>query len=158
MSMSTALAISGMHAEQGRHLNPSLDDIEALEKKLLPLEQIDCPLIHKFAPGVYLREIFMPKGSFIIGQQHKTEHFNIVLSGRAMVLIEGHLQEIKGPCTFVSHAGVRKMLHILEDMRWATVHPTDEKELDKLDELLIVKSGAYLEYHNDMKRLMEGGS
>ena len=118
--------------------------IERLEGRLLSLPQVPMPLTHRFAPGVYLREIFMPAGTFVIGHEHKTEHFNVVLSGRARVLIEGAVVEIKGPAVFVSKPGVRKVLMILEDMRWATVHPTTETDLARLESELIIKSPLYL--------------
>jgi hypothetical protein len=61
-----------------------------LEGRLLEESQVDVPLVHRFAPGVYLREVAMrvPVGEkflFVIGHKHKTEHFNIVLSGRVRV-------------------------------------------------------------------------
>jgi hypothetical protein len=37
----------------------------------------------------------------------------------------------------VSKAGVQKVLYILTDMTWQTVHVTDETDLEKLEELLI---------------------
>lgn len=123
--------------------------VDSLEKAILGHPAVDvagrdtCPLIHRFAPGVYLREIFMPKGQFIIGQRHNTEHFNIVLKGRARVKMDDGVIEIVAPCTFVSKPGVRKVLYILEDMVWQTIHPTDETNLDKLQELLIEKTEAF---------------
>jgi len=47
---------------------------------------------------------------------------------------------------FVSGAGVRKILLILEDMTWATIHPTTERDLDRLADELIVKSDAFRDY------------
>jgi quercetin dioxygenase-like cupin family protein len=117
--------------------------LELLEGRLLTYPQVDVPLKHQFAPGVYVREVEMPKGSFVLGHEHRTEHFNIVLSGSALVLMEGKTQEIVAPCIFKSHAGVRKLLYIRETMRWATVHATDEKDLEKLDELLVLKSETF---------------
>ena len=99
--------------------------------------QIELPLSHQFAPGVYLRTIFMPKGTFVIGKKHKTEHFNIVLTGSANVLIEGELRGIKAPSIFVSPPGSKKVLNILEDMLWATVHPTDETDMDELEKMMV---------------------
>lgn len=120
--------------------------IQELEARLLKLEQADVPLVERFAPGVYLREVFMAKDTFVIGHEHKTRHFNIVLSGRASVLMDGKVCEIVGPCTFVSEPGVRKVLYIHEDMRWQTVHPTEETDPLLLEDALIVKSPAYLEH------------
>ena len=122
-------------------------EIESLEKACLGMDQVDCPLVHSFAPGVYLREITMPKGSFVIGHEHKTEHFNIVLSGSARVMLEdGVIHRIVAPYTFVSKPGVRKVLLIEEEMRWATVHPTHETDIERLEEELIVKSAEFLDH------------
>lgn len=99
------------------------------------LDQVEMPVLHDFSPGLYLRSIFMPAGTFVIGKTHKTEHFNIVLSGVANVMIDGHIERIEAPSVFKSGAGVKKVLYILEDMVWMTTHPTDETDLKKLEEI-----------------------
>ena len=133
--------------------NCSLDNINKLEAELLKLPQIDCPLHHSFAPHVYLREITMPEGAFIIGREHTTEHFNIILTGRASVLMDGVVHEIQAPCIIKSNAGVRKILYIHETMRWATVHPTDETNIEILEETLTVKTPAFRDH--EMRKQFE---
>lgn len=118
-------------------------DIEAVEAKLLEQPQVECPLDHWFAPGVYIRQVTMPKDSVVIGHQHKTAHFNIVTKGHASVYMDGELHDIKAPCTFVSNPGVRKILYMHEDTVWQTVHPTNETDLLKLEEELITKSEGF---------------
>jgi len=135
-------------------LNVPPERIEQVEAKLLPLPQVDCPLVHHFAPGVYMREVLMPRGTFVIGHQHKTKHFNIVLTGRAAVMMDGKLHHIIAPCIFVSEPGVRKVLYIFETMRWATTHPTDLTELKDLEDALITKSESFQAFE-DMKKLKE---
>lgn len=127
------------------------DTIEQVEAKLLTVPQVECPLRHMFAPNVYLREVTMPKGSVIIGHEHKTEHFNIVLKGSANVVVDGVSEYIEAPCIFVSKAGVRKVLTILEEMVWATVHPTDKTEMADLEEELIIKSESFLEHSKSLE-------
>jgi quercetin dioxygenase-like cupin family protein len=127
--------------------------IEEVERDLLGEQQVEMPLTHRFAPGVYLREIFMPAGTFVIGHEHRTEHFNVVLSGRASVLMNGEVTEIVAPHTFVSGPGVRKILYIHEDMRWQTVHPTDETDLENLEDQLIIKSTSYRLYQQEIAQL-----
>lgn len=122
---------------------PTLADIEQVEGRLLDFAQVDMPLTHRFAPGVYFREIRMPAGTFVIGHEHKTEHFNVILSGRADVLVDGQVVELRAPMVFVSKAGVRKMLYIREDMVWATIHPTTETNVEQLEAMLIQKSATY---------------
>jgi quercetin dioxygenase-like cupin family protein len=137
-------------AEQSRTL---ADDAEA--RLLGNVTPVECPLRHLFAPGVYVREVTMPEGAFVIGHAHKTEHFNFVLSGRARVLIEGEVREIAAGEVFVSKPGVRKMLYILETMRFATVHPTEETDLERLHEMHVIKSPAFLDYEAAIKQLTE---
>lgn len=134
---------------------PTLAEFEEAEARLLELPQVDCPLTHRFAPGIYLREILMPAGTFIIGAEHRTEHFNVVLSGRALVMINGEVKEITAPTTFVSKPGVRKTLLILEDMRWQTLHPTDETDLEKLEPLLVKRTTADLRHRQELAKLKQ---
>jgi hypothetical protein len=107
-------------------------------RELAKLKQVECPVKHMFAPGVYLREIFMPAGSIVIGKIHKTEHFNIIESGRCLIRHDdGEVETLQAPLTFVSKAGVQKILYIEEDTVWKTVHVTPETDLVKLEEILI---------------------
>lgn len=100
--------------------------------------QVECPLRHFFAPGVYLREIFMPAGSIVIGKVHKTEHFNILQKGRVSLFSAEKPREIiEGPATFISAPGIQKVLYIHEDTTWSTVHITEERDLEKLERALI---------------------
>jgi hypothetical protein len=96
-------------------------------------EQIEMPVEHEFAPGVYMRTIFMPVGTFVMGKSHKTEHFNVITTGRCRLMMDGEISEVVAPCKFVSKAGVKKILYILEDMTWTTIHATDETDLEKLE-------------------------
>lgn len=128
-------------------------DIERVEAELLQKPQIDFPLAHRFAPGVYVREILMYADTFVIGHAHRTEHFNIVLRGRALVSMDGQVEEIVGPCVFVSKPGVRKVLRILEEMVWITVHPTDETDMQRLEQLLIVKSDTFIDHKRELETL-----
>lgn len=130
-------------------------DIERREAELLKLPQVEVPLTHRFAPGVYMREVIMPTGALIIGHEHKTEHLNIISRGRALVMMDGDVSEVVGPCTLLSKPGVRKVLYIREEMQWATIHPTDETDLDKLAALLIVKSESYLQHLADADKLRQ---
>jgi hypothetical protein len=115
--------------------------IEGIEGAMLHLPQIECLLNHHFCEGVYLRELTMPAGSKIIGHEHKTKHFNIVLSGKADVSINGDIHRIEAPYLFISEPGVRKVLNIVEDMTWVTVHPTEHGEFSSdLESDLIIKS------------------
>ena len=49
-----------------------IDELEAVMLENFPI--IDCPLVHRFTEGLYVREIFMPAGSLITSKIHKTQH------------------------------------------------------------------------------------
>ena len=112
--------------------------LQEVQQDCLKMEQVEMPLLHDFSPGLYIRRIFMPKGTFVIGRTHKTEHFNIVISGAANVMMDGEISFIQAPAMFKSGPGVRKVLYILEDMIWATTHATEETDLEKLEEDLVL--------------------
>jgi hypothetical protein len=131
------------------------EKVEGIEGHLLNFPQTECPLVHRFAPGVYLREIHMPAGTFVIGHSHNTEHFNVITEGRALVMMDGVTEEVVAPAVFASGVGVRKVLYIQEDMTWITVHPTDETDLQKLEALLITKSETYLKHLEDLNQLKQ---
>jgi hypothetical protein len=114
------------------------EKITYLVQELKKVPQIDCPLKHYFAPGVYLREIFMPSGSVVIGKIHKTEHFNIIERGVCSIFHEdGEREVLQAPMTFVSKSGIQKVLYIHEDTIWKTIHVTAETDLVKLEDILI---------------------
>lgn len=116
------------------------DQIAVIVEHCKAMAQVECPVTHRFAPGVYLREIFMPADTVVIGKVHKTEHFNILMKGACLIVhANGLREELRAPCTFVSKPNVQKVLYITEDMVWQTVHVTDERDLVNLEAQLIAK-------------------
>ena len=119
------------------------DKISVLVKGIGELPQEECPLKHYFAPHVYIREIFMPAGLVVIGKIHKTEHFNIIQKGKVSIVSEDETKVLEGPCTFISAAGVQKVLYIHEDTIWSTVHVTENRDLESLEAELIEPDESY---------------
>jgi hypothetical protein len=117
---------------------PFKQKVHALARYMRDLEQTPLPVKHHFSPGLYMREIFMPAGTIVIGKIHKTEHFNILVSGACLIVHDDdHREELRAPMVFVSKPGVQKVLYITEDMTWMTTHVTHETDLKKLEALLI---------------------
>ena len=120
-------------------------DIQRLESALLDLPQADCPITHRFAPGIYIREVRMPADSYIVGHHHKTAHFNNMLSGRLTILNDdGTKTELVAPQSFIAPPG-RKIAYIHEDVIWQNVFATDERDVDTLDEMFLDKSESWQE-------------
>lgn len=132
-------------------------DIDEVEKKLLSMPQVDCPIKHHFGPGLYIREVLMPAGAIVIGHAHKKENMNIMLQGKMLLLeLDGNVKELTAPQTFVNGPG-RKVAYIIEDVIWQNVHATEETDLEKLEDMFIEKSPAWIEA-NDIAKLKESFS
>lgn len=115
----------------------NIDHSVSLIDECLKLPQVECPLNHYFCGGVYARQITMPANTFVIGKRHKTSHFNIILKGKAHVLIDGVVSIVEAPCILNSEENIRKILYIIEDMTWVTIHATQETDISKLENDLV---------------------
>jgi len=121
--------------------------IKGITEKFLEHPQVECPVTHNFAPEIYVREIFMPAGTVVIGHKHLTEHFNVILKGKCRVMIGDELKELTAPCTFVSGAGSQKIVNVLEDCIWQTIHsnPDNETDVDTLENRYVTKDATITE-------------
>ena len=114
------------------------EKVGKLVEHLRTVEQTDCPVEHHFSPGLYLREIFMPAGTVVVGRVHKTEHFNILVKGACYIVHDdGSREELRAPRVFVSKPGVQKVLYIIEDMIWMTTHVTDETDVALIEPTIV---------------------
>ena len=122
-----------------------------LEKELLKLPQIEAPVTHNFADGVYIRELFIPKDSLIIGKRHRYETCNIVLKGDLSIYMGQDIpvKRIKAPCIFNSKPGTKKMAYTHEDTIFVNVHPTKETDLEKIENEFIISEEEFI--------VLEGG-
>lgn len=98
---------------------------------------VDMPVEHFFAPHLYLRKINMPAGTLVVGKMHKTEHLNILMSGKCAVRCNGATKIYKAGDIFISTPGIKKVLYVIEDTVWLVPHVTDETDLDKIEQEVI---------------------
>jgi len=97
------------------------------------MEPADCPVVHRFTPGLYVREITMPAGTLITSMMHKTEHPFVISKGSVKVISEN-----EGPVTYtapycgITKPGTRRVLCVLTDTVWTTFHPTSETDVEKI--------------------------
>lgn len=131
------------------------DPVDDMEAMLLGSPEIETPTEHIFTPGLYVRQVTLPANSLIIGHRHRTEHFNVMLKGRMTVWMDGITQELAAPAVFVSFAGSRKVARIHEEVIFATIHPTTETDVARLEAQLFEKSPAWLKHHAQPKELCQ---
>src|ERR1700740_3067191 len=110
------------------------EELDLFQVALKRFEPVDCPLRHVFLEGVYIRQIKMPaitlnsRGeeveTVIISKVHKTQHPFIVTKGKVAVYNKADEFHgvIEAPYAGMTPAGTRRVLHIIEDCNWATMH------------------------------------
>lgn len=116
--------------------------IAALEAEMMKYEQVEVDLKHTLTTGVYAREVFIAKGTVIVGKIHRHDHLNFISYGDVTVLTKAGRQRFVGPCTMISTAGTKRALYAHEDTVWTTIHanPTNETDFEKLEDFIICKN------------------
>lgn len=113
------------------------DKIDELESKMIEYPFVECPLVHRFTPGMYIREIFMPAGSMVTSMIHKTEHPFVVSMGIVNVLINEEVQTIEAPYCGITKPGTRRVLYCVTDVVWTTFHAIDIKPEDNSEKAVL---------------------
>jgi hypothetical protein len=135
-----------LQEQTGEMILRDLMTLDAPEKALLQLPQVECSVVHHFGPNICIREVFMPAGTLAIGHRQKFDHMNIMLRGKVMIVNDdGNTQILTAPTIFTGKAG-RKIGYVLEDMVWQNIYATDLKDADAVESLFIEKSE---DWHND---------
>jgi hypothetical protein len=128
--------------------------IERLEGAMLALPQVECPVDHFFASGVYVRQMTAPAGTLIVGHEHKTEHVCILLKGSMTIATPEGVRTVSAPLTFIAPPG-RKVAVVLEDIVFQNIHATEERDLDKIEAQIITKSETWNDAHALVERLRD---
>jgi hypothetical protein len=129
-------------------------DVQALEAEMLKHPQADCPVVHRFAPGLYIRELTIPADTYVIGHRQTTYHLNIMLAGRIILTNEdGTRTELVAPQVFVGPPG-RKIAYAVETVIWQNIYPTTETDVATLEATYLDKSYAWQLAQRDQQMLL----
>lgn len=125
------------------------DVIQALQDKMMDLpgaligdspEYLEvCPLTHRFAKGLYIRQITMPAGMLFVTKIHKFSHAAFIMSGEVTLLEEDGHKRVSAPASFITKAGTRRVVFTHQDTVWITVHATDKTDLREIENEIIAK-------------------
>ena len=108
-------------------------ELDRLEAAMQGHPPADCPVTHRFAPGLYIREIFIPAGTLLTSAIHKTEHPFVLAMGRIAVISETEGRVIyHAPHVGITTPGTRRALYAETDVVWVTIHKTDKTDLDEI--------------------------
>jgi len=113
--------------------------IDQFEAALIEYPTVDCPVTHQFTPGLYIRQTTVPAGTLFTSAEHKTEHPFVLTEGELEIISENEGAVFyKAPLHGVTKAGTRRMIHAITDVVWTTFHVTNETDLDKIAEEILV--------------------
>jgi hypothetical protein len=122
-----------LYTQQEREIiNSFMDNMELFISRLPPVE---VGIKDVFAPGIYVRKMWVPGGGIMTSKVHRTEHIFMVTKGRILVYDGIHQAVIlKAPYDGKTLPGTRRMGIALEDTVWANIHPTRIKPNNNTDE------------------------
>lgn len=115
-------------------------------------DKVDPPVRHFFGHKTYVREMFAPCGSIIVGKTHKYDHICIVQHGSALIYTEDGSFEVSAPYTFEAKAGAKRIFVALEDFIFQTVHHTETTDLSVIEEDLIIADSEVQKFRNQLNR------
>jgi len=115
------------------------------------------PLKHTFGDGIYVREITMPTGLFVVSKIHKYKHPYFVLKGDVSVLTENGWQRIVAPFSGITEVGTQRILYIHDECVWTTIHRTNKTDLAEIENEIIAKdySEIPLKITKNLKRYLK---
>lgn len=100
--------------------------------------------IHHFSPGIYMREIRIPKGTLLTGKIHKEEHLNILSRGELAVITDQGPKRLLASSVIPSMPGIKRVGFALQDCVWITVHsnPLELRDPEALEDRLVFQTNA----------------
>lgn len=151
--MPTPEQASGLTQDQ---LRKRIWDLESAMLAADASVQIKLEAKHHFSPGVYMRELFIPKGVVLTGKIHKTEHHNILSQGDLTVMTENGMKRLTASTIIKSGPGMKRAGYANEDSVWITVHanPDEITNPDELESKLVAATEQeFFEYLESRKQI-----
>lgn len=118
-------------------------------------EQIDVPVEHHFAPSIYVRQMNAKAGTLVVSKMHRTEHIIIFLTGSVSVLTENGIEHIQAPFIQKTVKGTKRVGYFHEDTSCITIHQTNETDLERIEDEVIVPQNEETAFLEMMSKLQE---
>tara|TARA_B110000483_G_scaffold133686_1_gene159984 strand:+ start:108 stop:557 length:450 start_codon:yes stop_codon:yes gene_type:complete len=98
----------------------------------------DFPIKHNFSDQLYMREMKMKAGTFVVSAMHHTDHFWFLMTGKILVTTDGETIEHIAPCFEKSIKGAKRLIVCTEDCVFINVHknPSNTQDLEKIEKNL----------------------
>lgn len=98
------------------------------------LPQAATRLVHRFTPGLYIRELTVPAGVVVTTAIHKTEHPFVISKGEVSVYTEdAGWVRLAAPYTGITQAGTRRLAIVHQETTWTTFHVTGSTDPEEIE-------------------------
>lgn len=135
-------------------------NVQELGKFLETQEQVETPIKHFIYGGIYVRQMFIPKDTLIIGKRHRFSTCNMLINGTISIYMgpDEPIANIIAPAIFESEQFGQKMGFAHTDCLFVTVHPTKETDVDKMEDILSIPEEEYIQLREteDNKQIEKG--
>lgn len=135
-------------AKEMRKRKKYRNDIVSFEKDLIRSKKVITgeklmevnPVKHTFADGCYVREIFNPANQLLVTKIHKKKHPFFLMQGEMSILTEEGVIKISAPHHGITLAGTKRVIYTHTDCVFVTVHGTNKKTVEEVEEEVIAKT------------------
>ena len=132
----------------------SREQVERLQSEMLSMPQAELTTEHHFSLGMYMRKVFRPAGTLIVGKVHKEPHFFLCAKGEIIAWTESGMKRLQAGDVVESKPGTKRVTLAVTDAIGITIHRTDKTDLDEIEaELIEPDTTALFDANNDIKKL-----
>lgn len=134
---------------------PSREQIDRLQAEMAKLPQAELETEHFFSPGMYLRRVYRPAGTLIVGKVHKKPHFFLCAKGEIIAWTETGMRKLQAGDVVESQPGTKRVTLAVIDSIGVTVHLTDKTDLDEIEQELVEPDDlALFDSSNKLKQII----
>ena len=130
----------------------SREQVERLQAEMVTMPQAELVTEHQFSPGMYMRKLFRPAGTLIVGKVHKEPHFFLCAKGEIIAWTESGMKRLQAGDVIESKPGTKRVTLAVTDAIGITIHRTDKTDLDEIEaELIEPDPSALFDARNKLK-------
>jgi hypothetical protein len=132
----------------------SREQVDRLQAEMVKMPQAELTTEHLFSPGMYMRKVFRPAGTLIVGKIHKEPHFFLCAKGEIIAWTETGMRRLQAGDVVESKPGTKRVTLAVTDAIGITIHRTEKTDLDEIEaELIEPDETALFNAQNDIKKL-----
>jgi quercetin dioxygenase-like cupin family protein len=96
-------------------------------------------IAHYFSDREYAKQLTLKQGETAVTHKHVYSHLSILAQGEVVITLDGVKATYTAPTCIVIPAEINHEIHALKDSVFFCVHASEIKDLEHIDEVLIVK-------------------